>query len=308
MKNIKIYTLLFLALLLLSPVFTSCCGSSCKTDTKAETVKEKEETYKVAVCDWMILKRQKLSAFERAAEIGSDGLEVDLGGLGSRPTFDNKLLDPVQRKLFLDKSKETGIEISSIAMSGFYAQNFAEREGIERILDDAINTAVLMGVKTIFLPLGVQGDLIKHPERRGPMIKNLKLAGQKAEAAGVVIGIETSFNATNELAFLQEIGSPAIKSYFNFSKCVQQQNDISEELKILGKENIAMIHSSGKDSVWLENDPNIDLVKIKSTLDAMNWKGWLVIERSRDASQPRNVLANFGANSAYLKKVFQTNP
>jgi sugar phosphate isomerase/epimerase len=57
--------------------------------------------------------------------------------------------------------------------------------------------------------------------------------------------------------------------------------------------------------VWLENDPKIDLPKIKQTLDDMGWRGWLVIERSRDAKDPRNVKKNFGANTAYLKKLFQ---
>lgn len=286
----------------------SSCGNKVHEAEKAEIIAENKPQYKVAVCDWMILKRQKLSAFDRSVEIKCDGLEVDLGGLGMRPTFDNKLIDAEWRKQFKEKSKETGIEISSIAMSGFYAQNFAEREGIERIIDDAINTAELMGVKTIFLPLGVQGDLIKYPERKDAMVERLKLAGTKAEAAGLVIGIETAYNSTDELAFLQEIGSPAIKSYFNFGNSVQKNLDISEEIKILGKENIAMIHASGKDSVWLENDPFIDLNKIKQTLDEIGWSGWLVIERSRDASQTRNVVGNFGANAAYLKKIFQTNP
>ena len=37
----------------------------------------------------------------------------------------------------------------------------------------------------------------------------------------------------------------------------------------------------------------------------IGWQGWLVIERSRDANDPRNVKKNFGANAAYLKSVFQ---
>ena len=65
-------------------------------------------------------------------KINSDGIELDMGGLGNRETFDSKLGDPVERQKFLDKSKETGVEISSIAMSGFYAQSFAERETVEQ--------------------------------------------------------------------------------------------------------------------------------------------------------------------------------
>ena len=37
----------------------------------------------------------------------------------------------------------------------------------------------------------------------------------------------------------------------------------------------------------------------------MDWSGWLVIERSRDARESRNVKKNFGANTAYLKSIFQ---
>jgi L-ribulose-5-phosphate 3-epimerase len=66
-----------------------------------------------------------------------------------------------------------------------------------------------------------------------------------------------------------------------------------------------MIHASNKDSVWLQYDPQIDMHKVKKTLDKMKWSGWLVIERSRDATKPRDVKGNYGANTAYLKKIFQ---
>ena len=39
------------------------------------------QQYKVGVCDWMILKRQKLGEFDLAKQIGSDGVEMDMGGL-----------------------------------------------------------------------------------------------------------------------------------------------------------------------------------------------------------------------------------
>ena len=51
------------------------------------------QQYKVGVCDWMILKRQKLGEFDLAKQIGSDGIEMDMGGLGQREMFDNKMRD-----------------------------------------------------------------------------------------------------------------------------------------------------------------------------------------------------------------------
>src|ERR1041385_818096 len=83
--------------------------------------------YRIAVCDWMILKRQKLGAFPLAKELGADGGEGGMGSLGDRPTFESQLGDPAMQKQFLATASELGLGISSIAMSGFYAQSFAER-------------------------------------------------------------------------------------------------------------------------------------------------------------------------------------
>jgi len=265
----------------------------------------KGKRYKVAVVDLMILKRQKLGAFQLTKDIGADGVEVDMGGLGNRETFDNQLVSPEIRQQFLDKAKELNLEICSLAMTGFFAQSFATRNGVERMVQDCIDTMKAMNVKVAFLPLGVNADLTKNPELRPAVIERLKLVAPKAEAAGVIIGIESSLNATDEAKLLDEVGSKAIKSYFNFANALDNGRDVNEELKILGKKRICQIHCSNTDGVWLQNDPKVDLKKIKQTLDKMKWEGWLVIERSRDAKDPRNVKWNFSANTAYVKEVFQ---
>jgi sugar phosphate isomerase/epimerase len=261
--------------------------------------------YRVGVCDWMMLKRQRLGALPLASEVGADGVEVDMGSLGDRDTFDNQLAKPDVRKQFLDTASDLGIEICSLAMSGFYAQSFAERPTVPLMLNDTIDTMVAMSVKVAFLPLGVRGDLVLHPELRPAVVQRLKAAAPRAEAAGVVIGVETALDAAEEAKLLDEIGSPAIRSYFNFSNAIQNQRDLLAELRTLGKERIVQIHATDQDGVWLENDPKIDMPAVKQTLDDLGWSGWLVIERSRDARDSGNVRRNFGANAAYLKQVFQ---
>lgn len=267
----------------------------------------KKPRYKIAVIDLMILKRQKLSAFQLTKEIGADGLEVDMGGLGSRETFDNQLADPAIRAQFLTKAKELQLEICSLAMTGFYAQSFATRPTYVKIIQDCLDTMKAMDVKVGFLPLGVQGDLVKNPELREPIVDRLKVVGRMASKAGVMIGIETSLDAAGELKLLKEIGSKSIKSYFNFSNAIKNGRDLNDELRVLGKKNIVQIHATNEDGVWLQNDPKIDLVKVKQTLDDMRWKGWLVLERSRDANNTKDVKGNFSANTDYLKKIFKAD-
>jgi L-ribulose-5-phosphate 3-epimerase len=264
-----------------------------------------KQRYKIAVVDLMILKRQKLSAFQLTQELGADGLEVDMGGLGNRETFDNKLADPEIRKQFLDKAKELNLEICSLAMTGFYAQSFATRPTYRKMVQDCIDTMKAMNVKVAFLPLGIQGDLVKNPELRPAIVERLKVAGKMAKKAGVVIGIETALDAKGEVQLLKDIGSSAVKIYFNFSNPLKAERDLHEELRILGKKRICQIHCTDEDGVWLQNNTRLDMPKVKQTLDDMGWEGWLVIERSRDQKDPTNVRKNFSANTSYMKSVFQ---
>lgn len=263
------------------------------------------QRYKIGLIDLMLLKRQKLGAITLAAQLKADGVEVDMGGLGTRTTFDNQLLTDSVRNQFLKTAKENKIEIFSLAMTGYYAQSFCGRAEYKKSIEDCITTMKLMHVKTAFLPLGVQCDLKKNPAVRDSVVARLKVAGKMAQDAGVVIAIETALSAKEELRLLKEIGSPAIKIYFNFSNPLKEGRDLISELKILGKERIAMIHASNKDSVWLENDPQIDMYKVKKCLDEMGYSGWLVIERSRDQKKPSDTKYNYGANTAYLKSIFQ---
>jgi len=263
------------------------------------------QRYKIGLIDLMLLKRQKLGAITLTAELNADGVEVDLGGLGNRPTFDNQLLIDSVRNQFIQTAKDRKVEIFCLAMTGYYAQSFCGRAEYIRSIEDCIKTMQLMNVKHAFLPLGVQCDIRKNPAIRDSVIARLKVAGKLAEEAGVIIGIETSLTAKEEVELLKQIGSPAIKIYFNFSNPLKEGRDLISEIKILGKERISMIHATNKDSVWLENDPHIDLYKVKKALDEIGWSGWLVIERSRDARKPSDTRFNYGANTAYLKKVFQ---
>lgn len=300
MKTDRLYK--YTLCLLLITLFLPIQENQAKNDN---ALNEGSERYKIAVCDWMILKRQKIGAFQLAREIGSDGVELDMGSLGKRDSFDNKLREPHFQKLFKEKATEFNIEISSIAMSGFYGQSFLERQNYIDLLQDCLNTMEVMDVKVAFLPLGFGCDLMKNPEIRPELVRRLKVAGDMAVQAGVVIGIETSLGAREEVKLLKEIDSPAIKIYFKFQNALEANRDLYKEMKILGKKRICQIHCTDTDGVTLPYNERIDMIKVKNTLDKMKWEGWLVVERSRDKDDVRNVKKNFGENVEYLKNIFQ---
>lgn len=266
-----------------------------------------KQQYRIAACDWMMLKRQKLGEFQLAKDIGADGVEVDMGPLGQRVLFDNKLREAHFQQLFRHTADSLGIAVPSMAMSGFFAQSFLKRENYKDLIVDCLNAMEVMGAQVAFLPLGGSGDEWQEAgEARQEMVRRLHEVGEMALSRGKTIAIRTQQDSRANLSLLKEVNSEGIKIYYNLQDAVDQGRCVTKELKRLGRKNIAQIHASLTDSVTLDKDPRIDLRKVKRTLDKMKWRGWLVVERSRNAQDVRNVKGNFGTNVAYLKEIFQS--
>ena len=263
-----------------------------------------QQNFRIAACDWMMLKRQKLGEFQLAKDIHADGIEMDMGPLGSRPQFDNKLRDPHFQELFPRTADSLGIEVPSVAMSGFFAQSLLKRENYKELVQDCLNTMKHMKSQVAFLPLGGCGkEWVTDPVLRAELIHRLHTIGEMAKREGKVIGIRTGLDAKENKRMLKEIHSDGIKIYYNLQDAVDSHRDVCKELKVLGKDRICQIHASLTDSVTLDKDPRINMSQVVKTLNQIGWRGWLVVERSRDASRVRDVRYNYGTNINYLREV-----
>lgn len=231
---------------------------------------------------------------------------MDMGGLGKRDTFDNKLHQVYFQELFKKTAAEYQIEVPSIAMSGFYGQSFLKHRNYRVLIDDCIKTMQVMGAKIAYLPLGGCGnDWKTDDEQRRRLVSRLHVAGEMAHSEGLVIGIRTGLSAKEDIKLLEQINSEGIQIYFSVQEALDNKRDLYKELKTLGRKRICQIHISETDGVTLPHSKNIDMHRVKEQLDKMGWSGWLVVERSRDAGDVRNVKKNFGMNIRYLKEVFQ---
>lgn len=265
-----------------------------------------QQRYQIGVCDWMVLKRQKLGEFKLAKELRCDGIEMDMGGLGNRNSFDNKMRDPKMVRLFKHTADSFGIKVGAVAMSGFYGQSFAKKESWRWLIQDCLNTMNAMGAKVAFLPLGGCGNnWTDSLQLRRQIVWRLHEIGEMAKARGMVIGIDTPLDAESNIKLLDEINSDGIKIFYKFQTAIENKRDIAKEIKTLGKDLICAIHASNTDGVWLRNDKAVKMKKIKKALDKAGWSGWLFVERSRDVNQVRNVKKNYGENVKYLKEIMQ---
>lgn len=265
-----------------------------------------QKRYNVGVCDWMVLKRQKIGEFQLSKDLGCDGLEMDMGGLGRRDSFDNKMRQPEMARKFRHTADSLGIEVGAVAMSGFYGQSFAAKKSWRWLIEDCLDAMDVMDAKVAFLPLGGCGSnwTDSLPLRR-EIVERLRVAGEMARRRGKVIGIDTPLDAKGNKKLLKEIGSEGIKIFYKFQTAVEHGRDICKDIKRLGAGNICAIHASNTDGVWLRHDKAIDMPAVRNTLDRLGWQGWLFVERSRDVNDVRNVKRNYGENVRYLKEVFE---
>ena len=269
-----------------------------------------QERYQVGVCDWMVLKRQKLGEFALAKALGCDGVELDMGSLGQREAFDNQLRDAAQAAHFKHTADSLGISVGAVAMSGFYAQDLTQKDTYMALAADCFDTMDRMGgVRVAFLPLGGSGnDWCADKTKRATIVARLHEMGEAAKARGKRIGIGTPLDAKGNLKLLKEIKSDGIGIFYSFQNALECGVDICQDMKRLGAKNIVAIHASNTDGVWLRNDSLINLPAIRQTLDAMGWSGWLFVERSRDVKMVHNVKMNYGNNVRYLKETFNHYP
>ena len=250
----------------------------------------------------MLIKRQKPGALPICKDAGLDGIEVDMGPLGKRPTFENNLRQEEFRTEYLAAARENGLEIASLAMSAFYGQPIADHPKAQEFAAEWIDLMGKMGTKVGFVPVifKKEDDAKAAADRAVALFKRV---GPQAERAGVIIGLNTQLDAAGNKKLLDDIGSPAVKIAYNIGEATDAKRDVYAELRELGGQRIAQIIPTLSDGKWLEDDERIDLPKLKGLLDEMNWSGWLVLQRSRLGG--KSVRENFAANAKYLKSIFQ---
>ena len=93
----------------------------------------------------MILKRQKIGSFQLVHELKGDGVELDMGSLGKRERFDNKLSEPHFQQLIRETAQKFQVEVSTIAMSGFYGQSILERTNYKELVRVCLDAMQVMG-------------------------------------------------------------------------------------------------------------------------------------------------------------------
>lgn len=253
--------------------------------------------FRIGACDWSIGRRGRVDALALAGEIGLDGVQVSFG----RPGAEHDLREAEARERYEAASERHGVAIASLAMGVLNEVPYASSEDAERWVAECIEVMPKMGQGIVLLAFFGKGDIKGERALQDEVVRRLREVAPKAEEAGVVLGLETWLDAGEHERILDAVGSPAVKVYYDTANMHKMGYDIYKEIRRLG-ERICEVHC--KENGRLLGRGAVDFKRVRSALDDIDYRGWLVIEGATEKGM--SVKECYIHNQKYLRTIFPT--
>ena len=230
--------------------------------------------FKVGVTDWNLRKEADPGSFAVAKSVGFDGVQVSLAsGNGTARTPITQ--DVVQR--YLSASKQHGMPITSTCLNILHT-NYLKSDplGPQRVSEGIALTRAI-GVEVMLLPFFGDGALQTPAEmdRVGDILREL---GPDARKAGVILGLEDTISARDNVRIMDRATSPAVLVYYDVGNSTVNGHKVVEELRWLGRDRICEVHL--KDNPHFMGQGSIDFPAIVDALADIRFARWAVLETS----------------------------
>ncbi len=252
------------------------------------------------ICDWTIKKTGTPEAFELAAKLGLEGVQVSLVPQGeSLALLDNKLQQAYQQA-----AEKTEVAIASFCIGELNNVPLKSDPRAERWVAEGIEVASTMKVGIILIPFFGKGDLKDDPAGSEAVVRSLKRLAPQAEQAGVILALESRLSAEAHQKIIEAVGSPAVTVYYDVGNSQEAGYDIGREIHLLGGK-IAQFHA--KDYQDLFGRGSLDFAAVRSAMRDIGYSGWLVLE---EVKLPLGMEQSIRKDLEYLKSVFapEKNP
>jgi L-ribulose-5-phosphate 3-epimerase len=246
--------------------------------------------FTIGVTDWNLKCEGKLEAVALAKSLGFDGVQVSIGkGTDSLP-----LANPALQKAYLDESKRVGLPVESLCLEVLH-QNFLKSDPLgARWVADSVGIARAMNVRVVLLPFFNKGSLTSTDEmdKVGDILKEI---APSAEKAGVILGLEDTISARDNVRIMDRTKSSAVLTYYDVGNSTGNGFDVLEEIRWLGRDRICEIH--------LKDNPNylghgkIDFKAVIDTLADIGFDHWAQLE----TVSPVSVDEDMRKNLAYIR-------
>jgi L-ribulose-5-phosphate 3-epimerase len=192
--------------------------------------------FKVGVTDWNLQQTGKIEAIALAKAIGFDGVQISLTRKAPFP-----LADAALRAQFLAESARVGLPLASVCLDILHV-NYLKSDPLgQRWVAEAIPITKALGMRVILLPFFGTGALTTTAEMDyvGDALREIAPA---AERAGVILGLEDTISARDNVRIMERTKSPAVLTYYDVGNSTGNGFNVVEEIRWLGRGRICEVH------------------------------------------------------------------
>jgi L-ribulose-5-phosphate 3-epimerase len=244
---------------------------------------------KIGVTDWNLRLTGKVEAVETAAQLRFDGVQVSLG----RKPVDGKLPleDGVVQQQYLTASKMHNIPIDGTCLDILHVNYLKNDKLGQKWIADAIPITRKLNARVILLPFFGKGALTTR-EEMDYVGDALREVAPEAERAGVILGLEDTISAEDNVRIMERTKSSAVLTYYDVGNSTEGGFDVMKEIRWLGKDRICQFHL--KDNPHYLGEGKIDFPLIIKAIEDIRFRGFANLEtaspsQSIDQDMTRNL-------------------
>jgi len=263
----------------------------------SELFASSKNTIKIGACDWSIGKANDVDAMELGKKIGLDGVQLSMGNVDNQMHLRQKTV----QQSYKAAATKLNMQFSGLALGELNNVPYKSDPRAEEWVSDSIDVAKDLRVKVVLLAFFSKGDLKNNAAGQKEVISRLKRVAQKAERAGIILGIESWLSAEEHMRIIDAVGSKSIKVYYDVCNSEQMGYDIYKEIRWLGKQGqICDFHM--KENGFLLGAGKVDFKKVRSAIEDIDYNGWIQIEGAVPENQP--IFESYVKNLDYLHSIF----
>lgn len=261
-----------------------------------ETSSTPDDSVPVGMCDWNLGSPCRPDLIPKAARAHLEGLQVSVGTAPDHMPLRNSSV----RERYRELGEKHDVQYPSTAAGSILNQIPLKSEPQAAVfVVEAIEAAAALGAPVVLLAFFGNGDLRWRDENGevenvsdGPyaeyrldtdgvqrVVEALRQLAPRAEEAGVVLGLENTLTAEQNLEIMSEVGSPALSVYYDVGNSTAFGYDVPGEIRRLGNDRICEIHLKDRESSILgAPGGEVDFPAVADACADIEYDGWYVLE------------------------------
>lgn len=235
---------------------------------------------------------------EQGKRAGLDGVEIRVGD----PAEKLRIADPAVRQQSREQMASTGLVICSFMMGLLNSNPLASEPRAPAWLEQSIDTARDLGASVILVAFFGKGNLLQDNQLKQDdvqiVVQRLKAAAPRARDAGLILAIENTLSANQNVEILERIGHDSVRVYYDVGNSNSRGYDVAGEIRFL-EDRIACFHFKDRDRYLGEG--SIQFEPITTAIKAIGYRGWIVMETASPSKDP---VADAKRNATYIRRLF----